>query len=249
MQPGSASASRASPTNDVPATSGRRGRTSRDETACRRPSRCATIVAKRSPYSAVPTTASGSRGIGDVGVHVVERRAARRAAQPSAAMAARSAPRSSRCAESAAARRRARVPRRRSARARRVSSPSSVEESNSSCMPRQMPSSGVPAATRSASSASRPYLRRFAIPAGNAPTPGSTSASACSRSSALARDAGRRRRRARAPSRPSAGCPCRSRLPRCADDALLMRACPWCSGRRPRSGRAQPRHAALAQTP
>ena len=49
---------------------------------------------------------------------------------------------------------------------------------NSSCIPRQMPSVGTPCSTRSLSMASRPSPRTASIAFGNAPTPGSTIASA-----------------------------------------------------------------------
>ncbi len=56
--------------------------------------------------------------------------------------------------------------------------PSSVVDSNSSCMPMQSPITGTPAPTRSCSSSSRPSARTCSIAFGIAPTPGSTIASA-----------------------------------------------------------------------
>ena len=79
----------------------------------------------------------------------------------------------------------------------------------------QSPITGTPAATRSRSSSSSARARTRSIAFGIAPTPGSTIASA-SRTRAWSRgQLGLARRRARAPCRPSAGCPCRSRG--CAD--------------------------------
>ena len=54
----------------------------------------------------------------------------------------------------------------------------SVEAAKSSCMPRQMPSTGTPASARSRSSSTSPSPWRRRIASGNAPTPGSTIASA-----------------------------------------------------------------------
>ena len=79
------------------------------------------------------------------------RRPPRRRARRSARPAARTSPCSSRCAGSSARAPPAASRRRRAGRG--PSAPScSVEESNSSCMPRQMPSSGTPASARSRSS-------------------------------------------------------------------------------------------------
>ncbi len=54
----------------------------------------------------------------------------------------------------------------------------SAEASNSSCMPRQIPSTGVPLSARSRITSSSPSARSRRIASGNAPTPGTTTASA-----------------------------------------------------------------------
>ena len=56
--------------------------------------------------------------------------------------------------------------------------PPSLLSSNSICMPRQMPKSGVPARAFSTSGAARPLSHSAAMPPAKAPTPGSTSAPA-----------------------------------------------------------------------
>ena len=56
--------------------------------------------------------------------------------------------------------------------------PSSSPTLASSCMPRQIPSSGVPAPTRSSSTSHMPLSRRLRAASRNAPTPGSTMPSA-----------------------------------------------------------------------
>ena len=63
----------------------------------------------------------------------------------------------------------------------------SVEDSNSSCIPRQIPSSGTPAAARSINCSPRPVRSRLRIASGNAPTPGRTIADA-SRTSSVTTD-------------------------------------------------------------
>ena len=59
-----------------------------------------------------------------------------------------------------------------------VCAPPSLLSSNSICMPRQMPKSGVPARAFSTSGAARPLSHSAAMPSAKAPTPGSTSAPA-----------------------------------------------------------------------
>jgi len=59
--------------------------------------------------------------------------------------------------------------------ARPAAPPLSVEESKASCMPRQIPRTGVPARTRSRSSSSRPSPLSRSIARAKAPTPGTTS--------------------------------------------------------------------------
>ena len=87
--------------------------------------------------------------------------------------------------------------------------------SNSSCIPRQTPSSGTPASSALARQLVEAQRRAgFASPRGNAPTPGTTSPSAARSSSWSLVIDGARRPRARAPSRPSGGCPSRSRRSR-----------------------------------
>ena len=54
----------------------------------------------------------------------------------------------------------------------------SLEDSNSSCIPRQIPSNGTPAPARSISTSPRPVASRLRIASGNAPTPGRMIASA-----------------------------------------------------------------------
>ena len=81
-------------------------------------------------------------------------------------------------------------------------------------MPRQMPSTGTPASARSRSSSTSPSARSRRIASGNAPTPGSTIASAAAIVVAVGRARDASRRRARAPSRRCAGCPSRSRRAR-----------------------------------
>ncbi len=61
--------------------------------------------------------------------------------------------------------------------------PCSVERSKPSCMPRQIPSTGVPAARRSRKSSSKPSSRSLTMPRGKAPTPGTTRPAAARRRS------------------------------------------------------------------
>ena len=63
----------------------------------------------------------------------------------------------------------------------------SVLDSNSNCIPRQIPSSGTPAAARSISASPSPVRSRLRIASGNAPTPGRMIALA-SRTSAVTTD-------------------------------------------------------------
>ena len=75
----------------------------------------------------------------------------------------------------------------------------------------QRPITGTPASTRSRSSSSSPSSRTRSIAFGIAPTPGSTIAVGLAHARVVARELRLARPRARAPCRPSAGCPCRSR--------------------------------------
>ena len=101
-------------------------------------------------------------------VHVVEGRGLAEALGQ-APIRARTSRGSSRCAAAAGSRARSRS----RAGSRGLRAPScSLEDSNSSCIPRQIPSSGTPAAARSISASPRPVRSRLRIASGNAPTPG-----------------------------------------------------------------------------
>ena len=120
-------------------------------------------------------------------------------------------PRSSRCAGSSAPRRQRRDLAGQQAQAR--APPCSVEESNSSCMPRHSPSTGVPSPARSTTSSSRPARAAAASPRR---TRRRRARRGRRRSASASWSAVRRarRRRARAPSRRCGGCPSRSRRSR-----------------------------------
>ena len=108
--------------------------------------------------------------------------------------------------------------------------PSSVEESKSSCRPRQMPRIGTPARVAlgdqlvEAELADPLHRPREGADAGQDRSP-----SAARAALGVGGDQRRSRRRARAPSRPSAGCPSRSRGSRCAARSARS-GFPWCEG-------------------
>ena len=191
------------------------------------------------PYSPVPSTMSSSAGHGDEGVHVVEGRVCgprsamsgdgRRHVTTFHPMCGSFSPRASRRTTSPGS------------SPRPVAPPCSAERSKSSCMPRHSPITGTPAAARSRTSSSRPAARRRRIASGNAPTPGTTRPSAAAQDVVVAGQPAVRRRRARRPSRPSGGCPCRSRRSRSRRSAS-----PSSTARRSRSGSIVDRRAQRA---
>ena len=129
-----------------------------------------------------------------------------------------------------------------SSRPRPSAPPSSSERSKRSCIPRQSPSTGTPARARSASTSAIPLAVRRSMAAANAPTPMSDQRRRRARELVeVGGVSSRGRRRARAPSRPSAGCPSRSRrrAMRAARAALKPSASPSSTGRRSPSGRAR----------
>ena len=106
--------------------------------------------------------------------------------------------------------------------------PCSLEESNSSCMPRQMPSTGAPARGALAHQLVEPELARVAHRLREGAHAGHDEPVGRAQLAVVARDA-RARRRARAPSRRCGGCPSRSR-PR----AITRSASPSSTARPPR---------------
>ena len=121
-------------------------------------------------------------------------------------------------------RRRARRPSPRSTRS--LGAPSSVMDSNSSCKPRQMPSSGQPASRRSRS-ARRARARGSLHRLGNAPTPGSTP-----RRRRGASVVGDRRPRADVLERLLDRAEVAHPVVEDRDRAVFAQACPWSTARR-----------------
>ena len=204
----------------------------------------ATTDAKRSPYSARAEHVARRRRAPRRSCARGRRRASSREPSSAARVAALPAhlvPADLRQLQ--AVRRRARAPRRGRSRGPRRRRARSSARTRAAC-PRQMPEhrhAGGGALDQEA--VERRARAGAPSRSGNAPTPGTTSPAPRASASRVGADEHARRRRARAPSRPTGGCPSRSRRGRSprGGAARDLQTRPSCSGRPSRSGRSRPR--------